>query len=241
MKMKNTLILFYLILIPLCINAQPQRGYGNSGGVITGTVIDSASKAPIEYANIVVLSLKDTSVITGTVSNSEGKFNVQKVPFGRYFLDVRFIGFKDRRFTIGLSSQKKEIDLGTIKLKSTAFNLENVVVEGARNPVTYQIDKKVINVDQLGTTISGNAAEVLENVPSVSVDIEGNVSLRGSTNFTVLIDGKPSVMDAQDILQQIPATSIQSIEIITNPSAKYDPEGTAGIINIILKRDRTSA
>ncbi len=210
-----------------------------NGGVISGTVIDSASKAPIEYANIVVLSLKDTSVITGTITGSEGKFALQKVPFGIYFLDIRFIGFRKQRFTIELSPQRESISLGTIRLRSSAVNLENVVVEGTRNPVTYQIDKKVIDVDQLGTTISGNAAEVLENVPSVSVDIEGNVSLRGSTNFTVLIDGRPSVMDAQDILQQIPATSIQSIEIITNPSAKYDPEGTAGIINIILKKRQT--
>ncbi len=238
MKTKITLILLFLIITPLYVCAQPrQQSVGmNRGGVVTGTVIDSVSKAPIEYANIVLLSIKDTSVITGTVTGSKGNFTIQKIPFGRYFLDVRFIGFKDRRFTIELSPQRNNIDIGTVKLKSTAVNLENVVVEGARNPVTYQIDKKVIDVDQLGTTISGNAAEVLENVPSVSVDIEGNVSLRGSTNFTVLIDGKPSVMEAQDILQQIPATSIQSIEIITNPSAKYDPEGTAGIINIIMKK-----
>ena len=242
MNMKITPILIFLIITSLYVDAQQrQQGYGmNAGsGVVTGTVIDSASKAPIEYANIVVLSIKDTSIITGTVTGSAGKFTIPKVPFGKHFLDVRFIGFKDQRFTVELSPQKRNIDIGTVKLRSGAVNLENVVVEGARNPVTYQIDKKVIDVDQLGTTISGNAAEVLENVPSVSVDIEGNVSLRGSTNFTVLIDGKPSVMDAQDILQQIPATSIQSIEIITNPSAKYDPEGTAGIINIILKKRQT--
>ncbi len=238
MNTKVALILFVLILIPIYMNAQQRQGYGGKmeSGVVSGTVIDSISQTPIEYANIVVLSIKDSSVITGTVTDTKGKFTIQKIPFGRHFLDVRFIGFQSQRFTIELSTQKKNMDLGTIKLRSSAVNLDNVVVEGTRNPVTYQIDKKVIDVDQLGTTISGNAAEVLENVPSVSVDIEGNVSLRGSTNFTVLIDGRPSVMDAQDILQQIPATSIQSIEIITNPSAKYDPEGTAGIINIILKK-----
>ncbi len=215
-----------------------QREYGQNsgGGAVSGTVIDSVSKAPIEYANIVVLSIKDTSLVTGTVTDSKGNFKIQKVPFGKYFLDIRFIGFKDQRYTLTISPQKMIIDIGIVKLNSGTVNLENVIVNGARNPVTYQIDKKVIDVSQMETTISGNAAEVLENVPSVTVDIEGNVSLRGSTNFTVLIDGKPSVMDAQDILQQIPATSIQSIEIITNPSAKYDPEGTAGIINIIMKK-----
>ncbi len=234
-----TAFLFFLLILNN-INAQDrQRGYGqNSGGTISGTVIDSVSKAAIEYANIVVLSIKDTSVITGTVTNSQGKFDIPDIPFGKHFLDIRFIGFKDQRRIITINPQNSSIDIGTVKLSSGTYNLENVVVQGVRNPVTYQIDKKVIDVSQMETTISGNAAEVLENVPSVTVDIEGNVSLRGSTNFTVLIDGKPSVMDAQDILQQIPATSIKSIEIITNPSAKYDPEGTAGIINIIMKKQQ---
>jgi outer membrane receptor protein involved in Fe transport len=106
--------------------------------------------------------------------------------------------------------------------------------------VTYEIDKKIINPDQMQTVISGNAADVLANVPSVQVDVEGNVSLRGSQSFTVLIDGRPSVLDAQDALQQISASSIENIEIITNPSAKYDPEGTAGIINIILKKNKST-
>ncbi len=239
-KIYSVLLLFLFLSVCL-INLQAQdrqRGFGQNpgGGVVSGAVIDSASKTPIEYANIVVLSIKDTSVVTGTVTDSKGNFTIQKVPFGKYFLDIRFIGFKDQRHSITISPQKQHIEIGVIKLSPGAVNLENVVVHGARNPVTYQIDKKVIDVSQMETTISGNAAEVLENVPSVTVDIEGNVSLRGSTNFTVLIDGKPSVMDAQDILQQIPATSIQSIEIITNPSAKYDPEGTAGIINIIMKK-----
>lgn len=130
------------------------------------------------------------------------------------------------------------MDLGDIILAPTTIGIGEVVVEGARPTVTYQIDKKVIDVDQLSTTISGTAADVLANVPSVAVDIEGNVSLRGSGDFTVLIDGKPSVLDAQDALQQIPASTIERIEIITNPSAKHDPEGTAGIINIAMKKQR---
>ncbi len=127
--------------------------------------------------------------------------------------------------------------LGEIFIHPSAVLLENVVVQGDRSPVTYEIDKKVINPDQMQTVISGNAADVLSNVPSVQVDIEGNVSLRGSQSFTVLIDGRPSVLDAQDALQQIAASSIDKIEIITNPSAKYDPEGTSGIINILLKKN----
>ncbi len=233
------MLLFLMSLGVQRINAQ-ERLWSDTqninGGIVSGEVTDSVSNAPIEYANIVVLALKDTSLITGTVTDSEGKFTIRKIPFGNYFLDVRFIGFRDQRHVITLNPQKRELDIGKVRLSPGAVNLQDIVVEGVRNPVTFQIDKKVIDVGQMETAISGNAAEVLENVPSVTVDIEGNVSLRGSTNFTVLIDGKPSVMDAQDILQQIPATSIQSIEIITNPSAKYDPEGTAGIINIIMKK-----
>ncbi len=237
-KIISTFLFLLIVLSPFNLNAQNRYNENNAAGSVSGTVIDSVSKSPIEYANIVILSIKDTSVITGTVTDSKGKFLVQKVPYGKYFLELRFIGFNAQRQTITLNPQHNSIDIGTFKLSSGTINLNDVVVQETRNPVTYQIDKKVIDVSKMETTISGNAAEVLENVPSVTVDIEGNVSLRGSTNFTVLIDGKPSVMDAQDILQQIPATSIQSIEIITNPSAKYDPEGTAGIINIIMKKQQ---
>ncbi len=115
--------------------------------------------------------------------------------------------------------------------------MQNVVIEGKRSPITYDLDKKVVDVSQMHTAITGSAADVLENVPSVSVDIDGNVSLRGSTNFQVLINGQPSVMSSQDALQQIPANSIKNIEIMTNPSAKYDASGTAGIINIVLKKN----
>lgn len=230
----------YIILLFLTtffnLYAQERR---DGRGIISGFVIDSVSGSPIEYANIVVLSFNDTTVVTGTVSDTNGNFIVDNVPFGKYYLELRFIGYKNKARIIVLNSDNSNINIGTVRLSSGTINLNDVVIEGTRNPISYQIDKKVIDVGKMETTVSGNAADVLENIPSVTVDIEGNVSLRGSTNFTVLVDGKPSVMDPQDILQQIPATSIQSIEIITNPSAKYDPEGTAGIINIILKKQQT--
>ncbi len=157
---------------------------------------------------------------------------------GKYILEVRFIGYDTKIFDLEISPEKLEVNLGEIYIKPHVLELNDVVVKGDRSPVSYQIDKKVIDVDKIQTVISGNAADVLQNVPSVTVDIEGNVSLRGSSNFTVLIDGRPSIMSAQDALQQIPASSIDNIEIITNPSAKYDPEGTAGIINILLKKNQ---
>ena len=130
------------------------------------------------------------------------------------------------------------IELGELFLESTAFTTDDIVVSENRAPISYEIDKKVINVSEQLTSLSGSAVDVLENVPSITVDIEGNVSLRGSGNFRVLVDGRPTIMESNDVLQQMPASSIENIEIITNPSAKYDPEGTAGIINLVLKKNK---
>lgn len=222
--------IFYLFF-NVFTHAQPVLG-----NKISGEVYDNISKEPIEYANIVLFFDKDSSIVTGTISDKNGGFILTGIKNGSYNLEVRFIGFEDKRFNVDFNENKPVVDLEKIYLSPSAINLENIIVEGDRSPVTYQIDKKVVDVSKMQTVISGNAADVLENVPSVTVDIEGNVSLRGSTNFTVLIDGRPSVISGQDILQQIPASSIDKIEIITNPSAKYDPEGTAGIINVLLKK-----
>lgn len=229
----RTMIMFFLFATGYVL-AQPGQSSDNR---ISGTVFDSITGELIEYANIILLAVNDSSLVTGTVTDLYGEFNITNVRIGSYFLDVRFIGYEDKRFNIEIIDSKPEVNLGKISISPSAINLENVIVEGDRSPVTYHIDKKVVDVTKMQTVISGNAADVLENVPSVTVDIEGNVSLRGSTNFTVLIDGRPSVMNAQDALQQIPASSIEKIEIITNPSAKYDPDGTAGIINILLKKN----
>ena len=229
-------IYLYLVIIILLQSSDiySQRTVGS----IIGKVLDNDSKALIEYANIVLLTLQDSSLITGTVSDVNGIFKLNDIRFGKYRLEVRFIGYNTKIFEIDIDHEKPIVDLGEIFIKPAALKLKDVVVQGERSPVSYQIDKKVIDVDKIQTVISGNAADVLQNVPSVTVDIEGNVSLRGSTSFTVLVDGRPSIMSAQDVLQQIPASSIESIEIITNPSAKYDPEGTAGIINILLKKNQ---
>lgn len=204
-------------------------------GMVIGRVLDRETRNPLEYANIVLFSASDSLQITGTVTNSDGLFTLAGVDPGTYYIDVMFLGYERRRIPLPLSGGGDR-DLGDLLIEPSALLLEGVIVESERPLLTYQIDKKVIDVSQMSTSISGNAAEVLENIPSVSVDIEGNVALRGSGNFTVLIDGRPTIMDAQDVLQQIPASSIGRIEIITNPSAKYDPEGTAGIINIILAK-----
>ncbi len=237
--MKILTMLLFILTAEFSFSQGRGQGRGIQNGTITGKVIDDATGNPIEYSNIVLLSVQDSALITGGVTNEDGIFTLTNLRPGSYLLNVRFIGFEDKRFDVALNRTTMNINLGEIRIELSEIGMEEVVVEGQRSPVSYQIDKRVIDVDQMQTVISGNAADILENVPSVTLDIEGNVSLRGSGNFTVLVDGRPSVLDAQDALQQIPASSISSIEIITNPAAKYDPEGTAGIINIILKREQT--
>lgn len=235
--------IFFIVMLKIIVISenhfsQTRSNQQLSDGSISGRVLEYGTNRPIEYSNIVVLSILDTTLVTGGITNSDGYFNLTQVPQGEYFLDVRFIGFEDKRFEISLTPEQMNLNIGEIFISATEIDIDEVIVEGQRSPVSYQIDKKVIDVDQMQTVISGSAVDILENIPSVTVDVDGNVSLRGSGSFTVLIDGRPSVLDAQDILQQIPASSIGSIEIITNPSAKYDPEGTAGIINIVLKESR---
>jgi outer membrane receptor protein involved in Fe transport len=233
-------IIFYTIILSFGFNlitfSQERQG-DFPGGSISGNVFDSATNHAIEYANIIVLSKNDSSMITGGVTNSQGNFKLSIQKPGEFIVEIRFIGYDTERKDVTIKPENLIIDLGNILIHPSAINLSDVVVQGDRSPVTYEIDKKVISPDQMQTVISGNAADVLANVPSVQVDVEGNVSLRGSQNFTVLIDGRPSLLDPQDALQQISATSIDKIEIITNPTAKYDAQGTSGIINIILKKN----
>ncbi len=236
MKIFLTVVLSFLITASTSFS-QDGRFKDFPGGSINGKVLDASTNHPIEYANIVVFSRTDSSLITGGVTDKDGLFNLLIERPGKCYVEIRFIGYDTEKIETAIKPDSFNVDLGKILIHPSSILLENIVVEGDRSPITYQIDKKVIDPDQMQTVISGNAADLLENVPSVQVDIEGNVSLRGSQSFTVLIDGRPSVVDAQDALQQIAASSIDKIEIITNPSAKYDPEGTSGIINIILKKN----
>lgn len=234
---KAFLTVSLLLCLTISLFGQQQQNKGR--GSIRGEVIDSETHKPIQFSNIILFNQKDSTQVTGTVSDINGVFNLNKLPIGKYYLFVQFVGYAravDNNIIISNLDLNK--DVGKIFLKPTSIKMGNVVVEGQRSPISFQLDKKVIDVSQMHTAMAGNAADVLENVPSVSVDIDGNVSLRGSTNFTVMINGRPSILSAQDALQQIPASSIQSIEIITNPSAKYDASGSAGIINIILKKNK---
>lgn len=227
----------FLLLCATGVHSQPpQRA---AGGTISGKVIDSISKSGIEYAEIVLHRLPDSSQITGTISGPGGEFEIKPVPRGNFFVEIHFLGYNTYRSNpLQIGRQQREAQLGDVILNPAVVRGEEVQVEGQRAMVSYQIDKKVIDAGSQQIATSGTAVDILENVPSVTVDIDGNVSLRGSSSFRVLIDGRPSILDANEALQQIPASTIDNIEIITNPSAKYDPEGTSGIINIVMKKNR---
>ncbi len=240
----KTMRLLLLVALFFSVKTYAQHP-GRSGkgmrinGQIYGVVFDEEAKVPIGYANIIVYRAKDSTQVTGTITDNDGFFRVENVRPGRYYVDVDFIGYLKQRFSnIRITPRKLTVNLKEIFLEPVMLQGETVEVEANRAPVTYQIDKKVINVSEQVTALSGSAVDVLENVPSVNVDIDGNVTLRGSGNFQVLIDNRPTILDASEALQQIPASSIENIEIITNPSAKYDPDGVAGIINIILKKNK---
>lgn len=219
----------------------------NGKGKITGTVLDSETGKPVEFASI-ALFLKISSgqgrdsLITGVITSSNGNFKLEQIPFGQFRIEISFIGYKAlQEDNIVISPGSREINLGRLSLIPNSELLREVEVVGEKRMVEMAIDKKVFNVDKNITSAGGSATDVLQNVPSVSVDIDGNISLRGSGNVTVLIDGRPSGLTGASrsaILQQIPASSIESIEVITNPSVKYDPDGMSGIINIILKKNQ---
>ncbi|MFH1197448.1 MAG: TonB-dependent receptor [bacterium] len=234
------IMLFALLILSISNNANAQERPGNMNrpmNSIKGKVLDTNSKVPMEYANAALFSVNEDKLLTGSITGNDGTFEISPVRPGEYYLKVSFIGFQEKTVDSISIGRGTNLDLGEIFLEPENYSTDEVIVSGEKAPITYQIDKKVINVNQQITTLSGTAVDVLENVPSITVDIDGNVSLRGSTNFTLLIDGRPSLIGGSEALQQIPAGSIENIEIITNPSAKYNPEGTAGIINVILKKN----
>ena len=214
-------------------------------GSISGKIVDASSGSPIEYATVAILKATDSSLVNGTVSQSNGSF-VLKAPLGSYILRVSFIGYNNYFYpkTISLSKSKPSLSLGSLSIKPSATTMQEVVVTAERSMVEYKLDKRVVNVDKNIVTGGGTATDVLETVPSVAVDNDGNVTLRGSTNVKVLIDGKPYELlssDLETLLEQIPASTVEYVEVITNPSAKYDPEGMSGIINLRLKEKNSAA
>lgn len=211
-------------------------------GKLTGIVIDGETSAPIESATVQLYSQKDSSLVTGASSDKTGSFTLEP-HFGRFYLKISFIGYNNTIVNnIRINPQTPEVNAGTLKLSAgNEMTTKVIEVEAEVNPFENQLDKKVYNVEKTIVSESGSAVDVLKNVPSVTVDADGNVSLRGSSNVKILINGRPSAMlgnDPSSVLEQIPSKMIETIEIMTNPSSKFDPEGTAGIINIVLKKQQ---
>jgi iron complex outermembrane receptor protein len=238
----SLLMLISMLLFNSIVFSQNNNRMGGGTGKVYGIIIDSADNKTIEFATITLLRASDSSVVSGGITDGKGQYRIEDVPYGQYRLNVSFIGYKAFMTPpFYINSQNSEVDKGRIKISSGARKLEEVVVTAEKADYQNTLDKRVYNVSKNIVNTGGTASDLLQNIPSVTVDINGTVSFRGNANVTVLIDGKPSGLtggDRQALLDQLPGSTIESIEVITNPSAKYDAEGMAGIINIITKKDK---
>jgi outer membrane receptor protein involved in Fe transport len=210
-----------------------------SNAKISGTVTDSVTQKPVEFANVALTKTDSNSPIDGAVCDAKGEFTIARVPApGDYFVVVSFIGFDTKKIPVHVE-EKDNKNIGSIIISPTPQILKEVTVEGQKSIIEERVDRMVYNAENDATAKGGDATDVLKRVPMLSVDMDGNVSLRGNSNIMVLVNNKPSTIMASsiaDALKQIPADQIKSVEVITSPSAKYDAEGSAGIINIITKK-----
>ncbi|GAB3887375.1 TonB-dependent receptor [Spirosoma agri] len=208
-------------------------------GKITGLLVDSTSGKPVEFATIALINTKTNKPIDGTTSDAKGNFSMTKLAPGNYRLQYSFIGYKNKDSQAFTIDKGTVLNMGSVKLPADIRTLNEVVVTGQAALIEEKVDRLVFNADKDMTSKGGDASDVLKRVPMLSVDLDGNVSLRGSQNIRVLINNKPSTIVASsvaDALKQIPADMIKTVEVITSPSAKYDAEGAAGIINIVTKK-----
>ncbi|WP_293304110.1 TonB-dependent receptor, partial [Pedobacter sp. UBA5917] len=236
--MRHLLILFILILSFNNLSAQSNPGKAK----ISGTVLDAATKEPVDFATITIFKTGTKTVVNGISTDAKGTFTVSGLPNGIYKVTIDFIGYKEKIFDpVTINATSSSIALGTILLVSTVDQLQSVTVTAKTPIIENKIDKTVYNTANDLTAQNGVALDVLKKVPMVSVDIDGNVELQGSPSVRFLINGKPSGIfgaSLADALQSIPASQIKSVEVITSPGAKYDANGTGGIINIVLKDNK---
>lgn len=235
----------FTILANTVYSQRPGNKELPSIGKISGLVLDMESGEPLEFVTVSIYSQRDSSLLTGGITDIKGKFLIEEIRLGRLYLKFSYIGYDDQ-FMDGIilsprNGNSIEKDLGELRLVPNTQVLDAVEVTANNGFVGNGIDRKIYRLDQLQVAEGGSVIEVMENIPSVDVDIDGNISLRGSENVTVLVDGKPSALTGADrraILEHIPAANIERVEVITNPSAKYDPDGMAGIINIVTKKNK---
>lgn len=208
---------------------------------ISGKILEYGTNLPIEFAAVSIYRLPKDTLIGGMVTNAEGLFELERLRPGKYKLSIAFMGYKPLLLDTIVLKREENRNMGIIQLQTNEKVLKEVTIETQQDMVKNTIDKKVFDAEKLAIANGGSANDVLTQVPTVSVDIDGNISLRGSGNVTILIDGRPSGMSGAGragVLSGIPASAIESVEVITNPSAKYDPDGMSGIINIVLKKNK---
>lgn len=229
--------IFSVVVVVVLLMNTTARG---QGGTVKGVITDG--KTQRSYATVTLLDAGDSSVVNGAISDDNGSFEISGLNAGKYVLRITGLGLSTKNIGgVILESSNAVKDMGSITVTATSNSLEEVKITGSRPMMEMAIDKKVFNVDKNITAVGGSASDVLQNVPSVSVGIDGEVSVRGKNNVTILIDGKPATLlggDEATALQSLPASSVDQIEVITNPSAKYDASGMTGIINIITKKEK---
>ena len=225
------LLSFFWLAVALPTSAQQ--------ATLTGSVLDASSQAPLEYANVVLYRSADSTLHDGVVTQTDGTFVLEKLAAGSYYLRVQFVGYELQQLDdIRLEANQRRA-MGAVALSANEQLLKEIQVTGNRAATYHNIDRQVYNAAQFQSATGGTATDVLRNLPSVVVTPQGGITVRGATGFTILLNGKPIQSDPTAILSQLPANAIEDIEIVTAPSAKYDPEGKAGIINVITRKGAT--
>ncbi len=236
-KMLQKLYLCVLILGYLSINITAQ----NKTGTVYGVAADGGNDNPVPFVNVLLLKVSDSSIVNAATTNKTGRFDITNVADGDYLLKFSCMGFHELIVPgIKISSKGRKLNTGTTAIYSSITDLDEVVITSKKETFNNSVDRKVYNVEKDIMSKSGTAGDLLQNIPSVSVDIDGNVSLRGNQNVMIMINGKTSPMmdkSSATVLDELPANSIERIEVLTNPSASFKPDGTSGIINIVLKKD----
>ncbi|PZX60382.1 outer membrane receptor protein involved in Fe transport [Algoriphagus ratkowskyi] len=241
MKKLFNIIAVFLLISSSAVVAQQTSGKEATPSRIVGVAMDSKTGDPVAYATAALYVAGSETNIAGAVADGDGKFFITGMDLGTYDLKVSFLGFETKTVnSIQVVSKTGEVNIGEIQMTDEGLALEEVTVQGQRDLIEERVDRTIYKAENDKTTAGGDGTDVLRRVPMLSVDLDGNVSMRGSSNITVLIDGRPSAIAASsitDALKQIPADEIKEVEVITSPSAKYDAEGTSGVINIITKKN----
>lgn len=234
--MKSFLLFFcYFLFVNVLFSQNNNKGEGR----LLGILIEDKTGVPLPYASVILKS-DNGEIIEGVITEESGKFLIENIPMGDYMLEISYLGFETYSNRTSFKDVSNEINLGSIRLKEDETQLNEVLIKSEISQISLKLDKKVFRVGKDILSQSGSVIDVLGNVPSVSVDPSGTVSLRNNTNVTILINGRRSGLTSRDALEQIPSDNVETVEVITNPSARYDASGSAGIINIILKKNKTS-